>query len=140
MQVNKSNLWTGRISKEKITLVKNEILKELKKLNLEEIKMKKYVVIFEQEYFKKISFKEYVYQHLTDYLENKYFDTKDEAVDFINNYNLKYDFDSKSSLYVDFLSVFEYDLENEEIIGDNLYNRGFDIQLIEEKENIKISY
>lgn len=101
--------------------------------------MKKYGVLNEQEHFQKGGTRyPYRYQNLTNTDNIIYFDTIEEAKKHIDEYNISYEL-SKYHLYVDYLSLFEVD-EDGEIIGDNIYNRGYDIKSIEESENIKIEY
>lgn len=140
------NTDLNKAEKEEIDKVLNDyeiskaefVRKAFKNLK-EELKMKKYVVTIEQEYFVKGGAGyPYKYQHLTDKYDNVYFDTLKEAKNYINEYKLTYDL-SQSSLYVDTLSVFEVDEDNE-IVSENLYSLTYDIDTIKKEENIEIKY
>lgn len=101
--------------------------------------MKNYVVINENEYFKKRANGIYMYECLVDNKENKFFETEKDAREYMENYNLKKDirnFDAN----LETLSLFKYDEIEEGIIGEIIDSKSHDIDDLKEIENIDIRY
>ena len=83
---------------------------------------KNYVVMVYGENYKMLGLYEYKYECLTDKYE-EYFETFEEAKKFVDNFDLKIDYDKRGgSIYVDYLAIFKF--EDDEIVGDQLYDRG----------------
>lgn len=83
---------------------------------------KNYVVMVYGENYKMLGLYEYKYECLADKYE-EYFETFEEAKKFVDNFDLKIDYDKRGgSIYVDYLAIFKF--EDDEIVGDQLYDRG----------------
>lgn len=96
---------------------------------------KNYVVMVDSESYDKLGGNAYKYECLAHKYE-EYFETLEEAKRFVDNFNLEIDYNNRfGSLYVDYLSIFK--LEDDEIVGDQLYDRGVDKEEICKQCNIK---
>lgn len=98
----------------------------------------KYVVYFEQELYSKKNDEKYIYEHLTDGEESKYFDTFEEAKKYVDNYNIKIE-KIDFNLYVDYLSIHKYNEETGEA-EEKLYDKTLSYEEIEQREDIKLAF
>ena len=99
---------------------------------------KNYVVMVHGENYKMLSLYEYKYECLTDKYE-EYFETFEEAKKFVDNFNLQIDYDKRSgSIYADYLAIFKF--EDDEIVGDQLYDRGINVEEISKQCGVKIKF
>ena len=99
---------------------------------------KNYVVMVYGENYKMLGLYEYKYECLTDKYE-EYFETFEEAKKFVDNFNLQIDYDKRSgSIYADYLAIFKF--EDDEIVGDQLYDRGINVEEIFKQCGVKIKF
>ena len=81
----------------------------------------KYVVYIQQELYNKISCEKYHYECLTDSESPIYFNTFEEAKNYVDNYKLKIE-KVFNALYVDYLTISKYNEETQED-EEVLYNK-----------------
>ena len=96
---------------------------------------KNYVLFKEKEYFKKIN-GEYIYENLVNYCEPMYFENLEDAKNYIDLYDLSID-KQEYCVYLEYLSLYEYDEEEDENIGDSIYDKSVDISKLDFKVDYK---
>ena len=99
---------------------------------------KNYVVKIESEVYTNYGKGKYRYEHLTNKSDDVYFENLDDAIKFVDNYNLE--ICKNCDLYVDYLSIFKFNEEDEEIEGDVLYDKGISYEEIENQEGVKMAH
>lgn len=97
----------------------------------------KFGVFKEIETYKKINgYNRYHYEYLIDSTLLKIFNSKRDAIDYCNSYNLSCEILS-DAMYANILSVFKINEDNE-IISDILYIKAYSYEELENILNIKI--
>lgn len=131
LNIDKSNLWAGKASAEKIKLVKKEIINEFKKLERkEENKMEKYLFRKSTYTCTKKNGCWYYNGDAVDCEELVIFNDKNKALEYYNNYNIK-DEILGNSRYCDYKELYQYNGEDvtDDMILDKDYNSD-DFELI----------
>ena len=99
----------------------------------------KYLVLNECETYYKTSTCKFVYDSSVDNKENIIFDDYESAKKYVDDYKLSSSL-QHSKLYLEILDIFKYDDEIDDIIGDSLYTKAFDLDKISKEYNIDIEH
>lgn len=101
------------------------------KVALESYKKKEYYDNYIEDYAYKCT-----YERTEDYTEIKRFKTLEEAKKFVDNYELNIYIESKY-ITIEYIVIYEYDIEKEETIDEILYDKELAYSDIEKYTNEK---